>query len=410
MAISPDDLSTLPSGRYVSLPIETDVAAIQEDMYDHLQTLIPGWAPADGNLDVWLIQAVAAVAADLRLFCSDVPDIIFRYFGEYIVGVIPKLATYASFNGDWTVEDDQGYTIPAGTLVGVRQPDGNYAGFEVSVETIIPPGSTVATGVPHTATEPGAASSGLSVAVNQIDLIDSLPWVVSIIGAGFTAGGSDGETDEEYMDRLVQEIQLMSPRPILPNDFAVMARKINGVDRAWPYNLWDLPTATGNHEKTITVVVANENGDPVDATKLAEVDDYLQSLRETNFVVYVTNPRYVTINVTASVTSYPNRDQAQVAAEVTAALNAYIAPKDWGAVRTSTGDPFGTPVYRPQNVVRYNDVIACIDNVDSVDFVTALTLNGGTIDVAFPAATAGQSPVTLPKLGTSAITVTVPVS
>lgn len=399
----------VPSQRYISLPIETEPAAVQEAMYDYIRDRVPGWGPADGNLDVWIMQALSMIVTDLRAFASDVPDVIFRYFGESIVGLPSKAATYASFVATWTALDSFGHTIPAGTVVGVRRPDGEFAGFEVAMETTIPAGDTTVDDVPHMALEPGAASSGLSLATPNIELIDSLDWVQGIEGTGYTSGGADGETDEEYMDRLVQEFRILAPRPIIPNDFATMAKHLEGVDLVWTYNLYDLPTGTFPHDKCITIVVANENGDPVDATTLANVDAYLQANREVNFLVYVTNPKYQTVNVTYAVTSYPQRDQASVQQEIFEALNLYIGPKAWGAVRYSSEGATDPPVtLRVQNVVRYNDVIAAIDNVSSVDFVTALTLNGTTANVPLVPGAAGESPVVLPRLGTCTGTVTVP--
>jgi hypothetical protein len=401
-----DPVDLAAAGRYIRVPIETDPQALLDQMYTYIQDRVPGWAPADGNLDVWIMQALADVAADLTLYASDVPDDIFRYFGEYIVGVQMKLATYSTFTAAWTAEDALGHTIPAGTQVAVRRPDGELEGFATVVDADIPIGSTVANNVLATAIEPGASADALSIEAGQITVIDALPWVVSIVGVGTTQGGSDGETEEEYMDRLVAEIRLMSPRPILPVDFGVMAQKVEGVDRAWPVNLWSLPLGTGNHEKCITVTVANANGDPVSGAVLTDVDTYLQSLREVNFLVYVTNPTYQNVNVTYAVTSYPNRSAAEVQAEVEAAVRAYISPKDWGSVRIASTDV--PAVYRQQNVVRYNDVIAVIDNVLSVDFITDLKLNGAAADVTLTFAGAGTSPVVLPKIGTISGVATVP--
>jgi uncharacterized phage protein gp47/JayE len=210
------------------------------------------------------------------------------------------------------------------------------------------------------------------------------------------------------MDRLVAEIRLMSPRPILPSDFGVMAQKIDGVDRAWPVNLWSLPLGTGNHEKCITVTVANSAGEPPTGAVLTEVDAYLQGLREVNFLVYVTPPAYQTVNVTYKVTSYPNRSAAEVQAEVEAAIRAYISPANWGSVRIASTDV--PAVYRTQNIVRVNDVIAAIDNVLSVDWVEEVKLNGALVDVPLVFQGAGTSPTILPRTGTLSGVATVPSS
>jgi hypothetical protein len=58
-----------------------------------------------------------------------------------------------------------------------------------------------------------------------------------------TAGGIDAEPDDVYLSRLTDELTLLAPRPILPVDFAIMARDVTGVTRATALDGYD-PTAT----------------------------------------------------------------------------------------------------------------------------------------------------------------------
>jgi len=70
-------------------------------------------------------------------------------------------------------------------------------------------------------------------------MIDSLSWVASIALVGITVGGIDGEEDDVYLNRLKAELQLLTPRPILARDFAVMARRVAGVSRAVALDNYD---------------------------------------------------------------------------------------------------------------------------------------------------------------------------
>lgn len=383
--------------RYISLPISVDPAEITQQAYEYLQSLIPGWVPADGNLDAWLLQTTARLAADLREIARDVPEEIFRYFGEEVLLVQPKLSSYASFESTWTAVDTDGYLIPAGTTIGVRLPTGDLAPFVVIQDYSIPAGLTTVTGVVAVADDPGSEASGLDT--SSVVLIDSLPWVSTIVGAAPTSGGADGETTDEYMDRLVDEIRLMSPRPIVPQDFAVMAQRVAGVERGYPVNLYDADTDTPDTEKAITVVVTDGDGEVVSGTAKDEVLDLLESQREVNMLIFVRDPQYQDIDVAYTVMAMPDVNPVDLEPFIDAALEDYISPKHWGEVVQGT-ERIG--IFRPENVVRYFEVAYVINGVDGVDYIEALTigLGGGALGTADVTMDPGGGvPVVLPRIG-----------
>jgi Baseplate J-like protein len=216
---------------YLSPPIETDPQILAQDCFDFLQTEYPGWIPAEGNFEVWLIEAMARMIGQLRDITSLVPTAIFKYFGKTLMGILPIEPSNASGTSTWTMIDDLGYTIPAGTQLQIRDSAGNYFPFQTNVDVVVAPGSTVTDtgGVSITAVFEGEASSGLS---GDGELLDILPFIDSVAIEGETTGGQDGQTDEEYLNHLVEQLQLMAPRPILAPDFAGMAKNIAGVWRA----------------------------------------------------------------------------------------------------------------------------------------------------------------------------------
>jgi hypothetical protein len=367
-------------GRYISLPLETDPLERE---------------PHDGNLDAWLIQTSARLAAELRAFAKDVPEEIFRYFGQEVLQVYPKLSTFASFVSTWTAIDTNGYLLPAGTLVGVKRPDGELAAFQVAMDYSITPGLSSVADVTLIAVDSGAESSGLSTDVDQIKVIDALPWVESVVGDAPTSGGTDGETTDEYMDRLVDEIRLMSPRPILPVDFSVLARRIEGVDRAYFLNLYDADTNTAGVEKAITIVVTDPDGEAVSSDTMNEVDALLQSMREVNMLIYVRAPQYQNVMIAYEVTALPEVDTVSLKIDIDVALEEYVSPKRWGEMQFGTE---GGGYWRPVNVVRYLEVATVINNVVGVDYIDALTIDAGTVDVTLDPG-AGV-PVVLPRVVT----------
>lgn len=222
---------------YIDFPIETDPEQLAQDAFDYLQAKAPGWLPNPGNLDTWLLEAVARMAAETRDVASRVPVAVFRRFGQ-LVGVTPIDATAASVDTTWTAIDAAGYTIPAGTLAGIRDSAGDLVAFQVVNDTVIAAGTTTLAGVTLVAVDTGAAGSGLGADGGTVELIDQLDFVSSIVQEAITTGGVDAEDDTVYLDRLASELRLLAPRPIVPSDFEAIARETAGIDRALAIDLY----------------------------------------------------------------------------------------------------------------------------------------------------------------------------
>ena len=216
---------------YISVPIDTDPDVLATDAFEFLQENIVGWLPQEGNFEVWLIEMMARMTAQLRDVTSMVPTSIFRYFGYTLMNIPPVDASQATGYTTWTAADSAGYTIPDGTQVTMRDANGTDHAFITNGDVVIQAGTTTTdTGeVLITAVDQGADSSGLT---NPVTLIDVLGWVVSVVIEGQTTGGVDAQSDADYLNHLVQQLQLMAPRPILAPDFAAMAKNIAGVYRA----------------------------------------------------------------------------------------------------------------------------------------------------------------------------------
>ena len=85
--------------------------------------------------------------------------------------------------------------------------------------------------------------------------------------------------------------------------------------------------------------------------------------------VIVIGPRYVDVQVTASVRALPSADRTRIAADVQAAIAAFLDPLTGGPA--GRGWPFGRDVYR-------SEILALIDGVRGVDHVLSLTLAAGS--------------------------------
>ncbi|HEX3454198.1 MAG TPA: baseplate J/gp47 family protein, partial [Gaiellaceae bacterium] len=319
-----------------------------------------------------------------------------------ILGLPPYPALAATASTTWTMIDAAGYTVLAGTVIGITpSASGISYGFQVVDDFTVAPGDTVAAGVQCTALEAGAAASGLSGAVQ---VIDSLVFVEGVTLDNPTSGGQDAETIDAYLARLSALLTLLSPRPILPQDFAILAqRQIEGVARAVAIDLYNPgPPIDTNCPRCVTVAVADSSGEPVSAAIKTQVDDLLQSEREINFLVFVVDPSYTTIDVTFAATSFVGFDPADVQARAEAAVANYLDPGQWGL--PSFGDTSGRSWINATEV-RYLEVAGVLDRVDGLDYVTALSIgvHGGALGQA-DVALAGVAPLTRPGTITGAIT------
>jgi Uncharacterized homolog of phage Mu protein gp47 len=388
---------------YIKIPLETNQSALSQEMFDYLVSRAPGWAPQDGNLDTWIIRAVAQVAADNRNVASDIQDDIFRYFGASLMGIAPLDATPATGNTTWNLTDSLGHTIVAGTTVGIKDLNGNLQSFQVISDVVVPNGSTAtsAGAVIVRAVMPGKDANNLGINGTPMQLIDVLSWVADngVILTGPTAGGQDAETDPAYLDRLTTRLQRLSQRPILPNDFSSMALDADpAVFRVVTIDGFNPADSTYNNQRMVAVASIDANGAASSTQVKANIDSYLQANREINFIVNVINPTFTTINVVTTVVALVGYTLADVQASVVATIQGYLSPKTWGQDPSVAGSGIGQ-AWIETPTVYYNEVITAVSNVPGVARVTSLTLNGGTANVTL------TTPAALPQPGTITATV-----
>lgn len=367
---------------YIEIDIETDANTLAAGAFDYLAANIPGWVPQEGHIESWLIEALARIVAEARVVASKVPTAVFRYFGESILALPPVDAAEAEATSTWTMVDTQGYTIPTGTLVAWRTAGDTLVPFEVVDAVTVPPGSSVTAADAVTLRALDAGTAPNSLAGGSIELVDSLAYVQGIEAAS-PSGGVDAESDADYLDRLSSELQLLTPRPILPADFAALARRIPGVHRALGVNMYDPNTETYDNERTITVAVVAEDGSDLPDAVKDDTQVYLDSLREVNFVVHVIGPSYRPLTVQFEAVAFSGADPTMVQTAAAAAVRGFLDPGTWG------GGDQSPPEWENNRTVRYLELAAVLNAVDGLDYLTTLTLNGNTSDVVL----AGVAPL-----------------
>lgn len=393
---------------YIYDPVVTDEDALEAEALEYIQSRWPDFEPPEGSLVAWLIAACTRIIAEARDVAADVPAAIFKYWGTRVIGLPPVEATASVVDSTWTfVDNPAGRTIEQGTWVVIEGANGEPLTFEVTADVVVaaPNLATPAGAVSLRSIDTGVSTAGLGGPGTVVEPQDSIVWVDTITLTGETIGGTDEEEDEAYLDRLSARLTLLSPRPILPIDFVLLARDIaqqNGVEiRAVALDTYNPNTATYNNEATITLaVILKDTGANVAGAIKTAIDDGLQEMRQVNFNVFVIDPTRSTVDITFAGKAHPNYEPADVEARAEAAVTDFVTSTNWGKI-------FGAEQESWENAtsVRLQAIATVLNNVEGFAYYTSITigLNGGAqaaADTALP----GAAPVTDPGVIAGTVT------
>lgn len=365
---------------FIDYDIVTDEQALISRVFAAIRAAFPDWSANEAHLEVVLTEELVRSVAEARAVAADVPKAIFNAFGEKLVKLPRVLGSKASARTTWTALDNAGYTIPAGTLVGYRAAGDALWLFDVVDTVAVPAGATTITDVEIRARELGTTRNGVPVAA-AIELVDALAWVDTIVTTSVSSGGIDPETDDEYLDRLAEELSLLAPRPILPHDFEILARETPGVYRARAIDGYNPGDSTSGNDRMIAMAAVDEGGVLVAAPVKAAMQADLDARREVNFVVNAMDPQYTVVDVTFAAKAVAGYDPDLVEAQAIDVLGAYLHPANWA------GGDESPPSWRAEDIVRRLEVASVLGAIEGLAYVTTLTMgkNGGaqsTADVA----------------------------
>lgn len=365
----------------------TDPDELAQDLVDDFQTRVPGWQASDGDPLVRMFAAVAAVLAPRMLAVATVADEIFRLYGEDLVGVPQDQAVSSEGELTVTVVDNSGYTIPAGTQWTTGAGDSTIV-WELLADLVVPALSTSAAGT-VAAVEPGTQADGVSGAATSVETIS---YVASATLAT-TSGGVDTEDLLTYLNRLAAQLQLLTPTAILAGDFEVLARNVAGVERALAIAGYDVTNNLEDQERYVAISAVDVDGAEIDLATQTALVDYLDGLRETNFVAEYLSPTFTPVSVDTTVVVDSEADTAEVEAAVQLELETWLSPANWA------GGDQTPPVWTKEDTVALLAAVGVAAKVEDVQYVQSMQLNGGTADITLT----GRAP--LPSVGTVTVTV-----
>jgi hypothetical protein len=354
------------------LPIETTPRALIEEALGEMESLIPGWDRNLGEYEVMLFEGIVwrliwpfiqlASGADLR---------IFNEWGRQIVKVNPQEATRATATSTWTVKDEAGYTIKAGTQVDIARSGDERIGFLVTADVAVPAGATqTAPGeVVLEAIEPGLSGNGLG---GDGILIDAFFFVDGIAIEGVTAGGEDAEDPRRYIARLSETMQTFIEGVVIARDVAIVARNVAGIGRATVLDNFNADTEEDEQEKTTTVAVTDPSGEPATVEAKARLVEVLEAKREVNYLFFVVDATYHDIDVEGDIVPSRGYDKPSAAANAAAMVASLLDPATHGQQ-----PPGNAASWENVDTLRYQDLVAAVNAAEGVDHYTSLKWRKG---------------------------------
>lgn len=372
---------------YIGVPLETNPDDISNTIFDQLEAQVPGWVPSDGAMDTRLISAFAGIAAETRDLASNVTDAIFAAFGSSFMNLPQIQGAQATMLSTWTARDSTGYTIPQGTLVQGTDSLGIVRFWSTYQDYTIAPSATTVSGVILVAQDEGVDANNITYLTGQIVLVDDLEFISGLVSNSSSGGGSDAEDDDAYLNRLRNDLQLLTPRPILPDDFSVLAMTQAGVARAVTIDGYNTADSSFGNERMVTVFVSDASGNDPGSTVRTNLATYLESLRESTFIVNVSFAEHVEVNVTYSVVASPGFDHTDLMNDINAALTAFLDPATWGT--PTLGD---SPAWINTTKVYFFAIASIIQDTVGVSHLVSLLIANAASDMDL---TASGGPVPL---------------
>jgi hypothetical protein len=403
----------------IELELIADPDFLVDEGVNYLEQNLAGFRSRAGSVEQILLEANAQIGTEIVEQAAQIDPLIFSYLGEDLFGIPARGATAASSTAavTWATDVVTATLLPAGSLIAVPSPGGEPVAFQTNTDLNAPAGGGVQS-VTVTALEEGEAGNGCFGQAEPIDIVDGIDRIDVAVAS---TGGTEDETTDEYLARLAEALTILAPRPILPADFATLARQVAGVERAQTIDLYQPSTGQSgygtprgaspvtNVPRCATVVITAAAGAAPSNPLMQEVFNLLDGAREVNFLAYVIPPVYTAIDVVATVTAYPGYSAVEVEAAAEAELAAWLSPDTWGAPPGSlsaTGEATGG-AWVFDNTVRLYEAVEHLNRAAGVHYVNAVQIRQaggsfGTADVPL------GTPVGLPTAGSLSVTVNLP--
>jgi hypothetical protein len=376
---------------YLVVPVNRDLVEAQEAMTEVIRAVWPSWKADPADPMTVLRDAAAVLYTDAAIIASRVGEEIFRYYGINLAGIPAIDEVAATGTVEFTAQDTSGpYVVPEGLPIVGRNSSGELVEFVTATEATVPNGATTVE-VAVVATEEGEGGNDISGTADFSSYVD---YLTAVEFTEPTSGGQEAETLEAYLDRLSEELALMSPRPILLNDYAVLARKF-GAYRATVVDGLKVSDNTLGNAGYVAIAMLDDTGSPMVGADADAIVAQIDAMREVGFVVQRLDATENTIGVQWTGVAHAGADPDDVETAGNLALADYLSGLYWG-LRGHTGQE---REWVNDSAVRWSSVMAALSRVEPLAYVTNLQLKVGA--GAFAAhgadvAMTGRAPIPTP--------------
>ncbi len=365
--------------------IQDEVGAADVVLTEMAARLPDGWEVHEGSPETSLAEAVGVLAATVATLLTDEFRDVYSGFANAVLGLSRQSAGPAVAAATFTMVNDDGYVVPAGTLVTVSAPDGRPVTFGTLGDWVVEAGQTVIAAVPVASLEAGSDQNGCT---GTAILETGVPGVASVALSTVSAGGADEEPLQDFIDRAARAARRFRQLPITTDDYAGLALDHPSVGRALAVNLFDAtdpPTwpaapAAGGH---VTIFVVDDTGQALSGPLMADVLEHLDTPgRVNNVVVHVAAPTYVEVDVAVSVWPADGFDEGDIVDAAQAAAQEYVSPGRWARDDAAPG-LWLPPELAAERRVTAIGVAHAVASVRGVGGVATCTVNGGaSVDLA----------------------------
>lgn len=370
---------------YIDADLISDETAVAEavlagiaDRIDAALALDPdeGWEAQEGSPEASLGEAVGIVLATAASMVKEQERNDYAGFGELILGTPRTRAEQAIGYSRWTFSQVGNYLIPDGAELVVDAADGTSVAFAAVGDTNVV-AAAEALDVQVVAIESGAAANGIS---GQARDWEPLPFLVGVEMTTAATGGTDDQTRDEYVDDVARRAKRMKLVPIVTDDYADTAIDDPNVGAAVAVRLLDLtaptdPPAAGGH---VTVFVKGFAGeDLAQPIKDAIAASMMGDDRPLAVTVHVGDFERTDVSVSIIFTLSEGADHDATVAAVEDTITAAYDPAVFGFDADAPGRHRPPRDTTEREINRY-DVVALIDDLDGVEKITNVTVNGGS--------------------------------
>lgn len=355
---------------YVDLTIfDKTTVEIFDESIDYGIDVLPEWTPQAGQIEVVLLEAIANQSSNVVAAANRVPGAVMETL-LLLYDIQRDEGVAATATIDITVINTSGYIVPAGANFSYFPPNnGTALVYTLDEDISVASGSTTGQGA-VTAQEVGTAHNDPSVG-SSLQILMTMPYLETTIFGTSPSGGTDPESDDEYFDRASTTLRSYSAALTTPTQIQawILVTYPNIVYRANVYdrrrkNDRDTTSPTYDvHDGFALVVVAGLNATIADTSDVPVTVDDRQAIEEaldlktnTGLVTELVNAELVDITVNVTVMPYVGYTTSQIQTNVNDALNLYLSPNEWDWSDT----------------VRENEILALVDNVEGVNYVSTL--------------------------------------